>query len=761
VLEDKDRAGSTEFQEVGAPEDPFRGVFSNRLEAILHYAGRGLPVFPCEPRSKAPSLPHGFKDATTDIRSYDHPRLTGFASVSLPNGDYVLINARNNLAIEPGQIGCTVVDIDPKNGGDKTWAALIAEHGPITTSEVSTPSGGSHLWFRGTVSTINKKLGPGIDIRCFGGYVLLPPSSVNGRPYAWVDETVPIAALPDWAREIAETQDEYADDPDVDTAFDAWQAAGGDGGRFEFLLSRIGDEASGGEGFYNPMLRAAGHGVRLGMALDEVVDRIEEATLAAPRGSRALAYVKEKVAELRRAVKKFRRQDQAQAEERKALEEAEAAAAAQEEGVAEEPRPFSGSSEWMSPDEAIASLREPIRAWLERDRGHDKTLTILQSAAGLGKTRTMLEEQQRAQEEDRQRAEAVARSEVAQQQRIVDDLWESYLTAVSHADPEKLQQIKDELEAQQRRLIDKLFDENLDDIPLPPLGKLACAVPRQKLAQEVQEDDRGLRLAGGDEEQIPILQGRNASNCQRYELVAKAQQKGFEPSTCCHSILPSGEEVFCPFYEKCSTDPTQYLANQAEVKEADNIIVMQAHLAIPWLPSLALKSRKRMWIDEDPCQTFVIHDVSRSWSAVSRKTLIWAQTARRSKAWPNSARPSSPGSYRRADCGSNSTSRAGPPRHYAEPAAHARPSKPCAVASWTRASTTRTFPSRLIRSVRHRGNSLRCSTAWRMRWKNAARARSIRWGATIKGRSQFAAASPQTICHRTSCSPTPPPRRRS
>lgn len=90
-----------------------------------------------------------------------------------------------------------------------------------------------------------------------------------------------------------------------------------------------------------------------------------------------------------------------------------------------------------------------------------------------------------------------------------------------------------------------------------------------KEEEEIQEVDRKLRGADTTEEQIPILQGRNSFNCQRYELVAKAQEKGFEPSACCHRTLSSGEEVFCPFYGKCSTDPTQYLANQSEVKHAN------------------------------------------------------------------------------------------------------------------------------------------------------------------------------------------------
>ena len=159
----------------------------------------------------------------------------------LPDGSELTVTTRDNWAIEPGPFGFTVVDIDPKNGGDETWAALIAKHGEIVTREVRTPSGGRHLWFRGTISDINKKLGPGIDTRCFGGYVLLLPSSVMGRPYEWFNTAVPIAPLPECVGEILEAQadesaarradgDEYAIDAGATEAFAAWRAAGGKDG---------------------------------------------------------------------------------------------------------------------------------------------------------------------------------------------------------------------------------------------------------------------------------------------------------------------------------------------------------------------------------------------------------------------------------------------------------------------------------------------------------------------------------------------------
>jgi hypothetical protein len=141
--------------------------------------------------------------------------------------------------------------------------------------------------------------------------------------------------------------------------------------------------------------------------------------------------------------------------------------------------------------------------------------------------------------------------------------------------------------------------ENLADLPIE-LGKMACAVPRHTLGEEIQGLNSEKRAAAGIRKN-PILRGRNATNCQRWELVSNALQHGFSPGALCQRTLPSGEVQTCPFFEGCS-----YQENQKAVKEADNIIITHKHLALPWLDSLALKSRKRMWIDEDPSKAFLL-----------------------------------------------------------------------------------------------------------------------------------------------------------
>jgi hypothetical protein len=73
-----------------------------------------------------------------------------------------------------------VVDIDPRNGGDKTiLAAIVAQgHDFPETREVQTRSGGRHLYYRlPDDRELRSSLGPGVDIKKPGrGYVLVPPT---------------------------------------------------------------------------------------------------------------------------------------------------------------------------------------------------------------------------------------------------------------------------------------------------------------------------------------------------------------------------------------------------------------------------------------------------------------------------------------------------------------------------------------------------------------------------------------------------------
>ena len=74
------------------------------------------------------------------------------------------------------------------------------------TWRVLTGGGGEHVYFAaGGIEIRNSagRLGPGLDIRGVGGYVVAPPSlHISGRRYAWsVDhhpDDVQLAPMPDW-----------------------------------------------------------------------------------------------------------------------------------------------------------------------------------------------------------------------------------------------------------------------------------------------------------------------------------------------------------------------------------------------------------------------------------------------------------------------------------------------------------------------------------------------------------------------------------
>lgn len=171
----------------------------NRLTtSALAYAHMGFHVFPCTPNGKNPATPHGFKDATPDLAT------TEFRWTQNPNFN---IGIRTGTDLDRRVL--TVIDVDPRNGGVATLAELQARHGPLPeTARVTTGrrDGGQHFYYVCPPDVaLKSKLGPGIDIKSRGGYVIAPPSihPDTGESYEW-DELhnllagASIAALPQW-----------------------------------------------------------------------------------------------------------------------------------------------------------------------------------------------------------------------------------------------------------------------------------------------------------------------------------------------------------------------------------------------------------------------------------------------------------------------------------------------------------------------------------------------------------------------------------
>jgi hypothetical protein len=147
--------------------------------AASAYAARGWAVFPLKPGTKEPGTVNGHKDATTDSARV--------AAMFAPRRDGLL----RGIGIATGEpSGLLVVDFD---GPDAM--ARIPEFPPTAT--VRTPNG-RHLYYAGSGRSTVGKLGPGIDTRGTGGYVVAPPTRLPyHEPYPWVGDRSQIAALPD------------------------------------------------------------------------------------------------------------------------------------------------------------------------------------------------------------------------------------------------------------------------------------------------------------------------------------------------------------------------------------------------------------------------------------------------------------------------------------------------------------------------------------------------------------------------------------
>ena len=161
---------------------------NDQQEAAL-LARRGWAAFPVKPRRKAPPMKGWRKSATTDLDQIARWWSTG---------------ALANIGIDCGSSGLVAIDLDVRNGvdGPAAWEKLCGELGipPWNTAMVSTPSGGRHLYYRApngsNLGNSAGRLGPGIDVRADGGYVLAPPSVTDEGTYTWLNgqSLVPLPA---------------------------------------------------------------------------------------------------------------------------------------------------------------------------------------------------------------------------------------------------------------------------------------------------------------------------------------------------------------------------------------------------------------------------------------------------------------------------------------------------------------------------------------------------------------------------------------
>lgn len=159
------------------------------LGSALWHARWCGPVFPVEREGKRPAVPHGFKSGSRD-------------PVVIANwfdGEY----AGCNIGLATGLPGLAdVLDVDNHGDRGNGWAAFnrLKAAGMLAGAFrlVRTPSGGAHLYFAGTDQRSGSLPGQHLDFKACGGYVLVPPSRVGGRPYEVIDERPWTGAVLDW-----------------------------------------------------------------------------------------------------------------------------------------------------------------------------------------------------------------------------------------------------------------------------------------------------------------------------------------------------------------------------------------------------------------------------------------------------------------------------------------------------------------------------------------------------------------------------------
>lgn len=282
------------------------------IDAASVYIRRGWPVFPChQPVPGACGCSCGHLSCSSPGK---HPRVSGGLNAATVDG--VQITAwwsrwpRANIGLRTGAAsGLVVIDVDPDHGGNDTMERLLAAHGALPPGRsVRTGSGGRHLYFRhpgGLVrNDAGRRLGPGVDIRGDGGYVIAPPSRHrSGRQYVVASHGGNIPELPEWLLEALQPPAPArrpSVEPVIEVRAAAWARAALDGelDRLDHAVEgtrnetlnrvayRLGQIISAGRlqaGDVEPLLIQ--HGVATGLPEHEVLATIRSGLRAAGRSA--------------------------------------------------------------------------------------------------------------------------------------------------------------------------------------------------------------------------------------------------------------------------------------------------------------------------------------------------------------------------------------------------------------------------------------------------------------------------------------------
>jgi hypothetical protein len=177
-----------------------------RLTAALAYAANGWAVFPLHnPKFGPTGIPACSCGKSPCSSLGKHPRtITGLKDAS-KDADCIRAWWKQwpdaNIAIATGEVsGIIVLDVDGE-AGKQSLADLMDEHGEFMESvEAETGGGGTHIIFRReeyAIQNSTSKLGPNLDIRGDGGYIVAPPSlHKTNKRYEWLERCAPTERSP-------------------------------------------------------------------------------------------------------------------------------------------------------------------------------------------------------------------------------------------------------------------------------------------------------------------------------------------------------------------------------------------------------------------------------------------------------------------------------------------------------------------------------------------------------------------------------------
>src|SRR5262245_324426 len=117
-----------------------------------------------------------------------------------------------NWAFHLGLSGVLGVDVDPRNGGTESWAALVEKYGQLPPTPLEhVPTRGWHAYLAAPPpgqlpASTHLEIAPGVELKWGNNYFIGPPSVHRcGHSYQWITRPweVPFAPVPPWLIDLA------------------------------------------------------------------------------------------------------------------------------------------------------------------------------------------------------------------------------------------------------------------------------------------------------------------------------------------------------------------------------------------------------------------------------------------------------------------------------------------------------------------------------------------------------------------------------